>query len=161
MKKENIWIALVVLLIVLNTTILFLFLGEKNPGRPGQAGPPSRDRQIIEALSLDKDQQVKFEVLKDEHRGKIRELNLEANEMLQSYFMLLKSGEIDSGQKDSLESAFAAIEKVKMNLTFDHFQKLKSLCNPDQQKEFDAFLPKLIELVLPRGQEKSPPPRRN
>lgn len=161
MKKESIWIAMVAFLIVLNVAILFLFLGGKNPGRPGQAGPPPRDRQIIEVLSLDKGQQAKFEVLKDEHRAKMRELNLEANDLLQSYFMLLESGEIDSAQKDSLESEFAALEKEKMNVTFDHFQKLKTLCSPDQQKEFDAFIPTLIELVLPRGQEKLPPPRRN
>lgn len=161
MKKENIWIALVAFLIVLNATILFLFLGGKNPGRPGQGGQAPRDLQIIEALSLDEEQQAKFEVLKEDHRGKMRELNSGTDEMLQAYFMLLESGEIDSTQKDSLESEFAALEKEKINVTFDHFQKLKTLCNPDQQEEFDAFLPTLIELVLPRGQEKLPPPRRN
>lgn len=161
MKKETIWIALVAFLIVLNATILFLFLGGKNPGKPGQGGQNPRDLQIIEALSLNEEQQEKFEVLKEEHRGKMRELNSESHEMLESYFMLLESEKIDSAQKDSLEAAFSTLEKEKINVTFDHFQKLKTLCNPDQQKEFNEFLPELIELVLPQGQEKSPPPRRN
>ena len=161
MKKETIWIALVSFLIVLNATILFLFMGGKNPGRPGQGGQTPRDLQIIEALSLNEEQQENFEILKEEHRGKMRDLNSETDEMLQAYFMLLESGEIYSAQKDSLESEFATLEKEKINVTFDHFQKLKTICNPDQQKEFDAFLPTLIELVLPRDQEKLPPHRRN
>ncbi len=161
MKKETIWIGLVVLLIVLNATILFLFLGGKTPGRPGPGDQPPRGRQIINALSLDEDQQAKFEILKEEHRNQIKDLNSKANEMLQSYFMLLESSEIDLTQKDSLESEFTLIEREKMKATFDHFQKLKSICNPAQQKEFDEFLPKLIELVMPPRQEKLLPPRRN
>lgn len=161
MKKETIWIGLVILLIVLNATILFLFLGGKTPGRPGPGDQPPRDRQIINALSLDEDQQAKFATLKEEHRDQIKELNSKAKEMLELYFMLLESSEIDLAQKDSLESEFASIERAKMKATFDHFKKLKSICNPAQQKEFDEFLPKLIELVMPPSQEKSGPPRRN
>ncbi|MDI1323251.1 MAG: Spy/CpxP family protein refolding chaperone [Algoriphagus sp.] len=161
MKKETIWIVLVILLIGLNATILFLFLGRETPGRPGPGDQPPRDRQIINALSLDENQQAKFAILKEEHRDQIKELNSKANEMLELYFMLLESSEIDLAQKDSLESEFASIERAKMKATFDHFRKLKSICNPAQQKEFDEFLPKLIELVMPPRQEKSGPPRRN
>lgn len=161
MKKETIWIGLVILLILMNATILFLFLGGKAPKRPGPGDLHPKDKLIIEALSFDKAQQAKFMDLKEEHRNQIRHLNSKANRIVDSYFTLLQAQEIDLVKKDSLESEFASIEKEKMNVTFDHFQKLKNSCSPSQKKKFDAFLPDLIQLVMPPRQEKLVPPRRD
>ena len=159
MKRESILIAMVAVLIVMNGCLLFYFLD--NGRGPGEQPPPNRDKIIIEALELDRDQQEQFKQLKTEHHDRMMEINDQSNQLLEHYFSLLHDGRAE--EKDTIEIRLAKLEQQRVSVTYAHFDDLKKLCHEDQKEKFDAFLPTLIEFILPRGNRRNPPPhdRRN
>jgi len=154
MKRESILIGMVAALIIMNGCILIYFLHKE---RPGDQGAPHRDKIIIEALELDRDQQEQFEQLKTQHHDRMMKINDESNQLLKNYFSLLHDSQND--KKDSIEIQLASLEQERVRVTFDHFNDLKKLCREDQKQKFDDFLPTLIDFILPRNDKRNPPPR--
>lgn len=155
MKRENLLLWMVAILIILNGSILFYFL--RKEGNP----PPHRDKLIVETLQFDETQRAEFDRLKQEHRNQINALDDQFKQSLENYFLLLR---LDTGteiKKDSIESLLASLEQERVSITYAHFQDLKNLCRADQREKFDAFIPQLIEFIVKPGPKRDGPPRRN
>ncbi len=150
MKRENILMAFIVLLVVMNGAVLFYFL----TGR--QIPPPRHDKRIIEALHFDDLQQQEFEKLKFGHRDQMNRLDDAFNGLLKDYFETLASG--NTSMRDSLANELGKIEQQRVNITWDHFNDLKKLCKPEQAEDFNNFLPELIRFIVQRGPKNGPPP---
>ncbi|MCW3084189.1 MAG: hypothetical protein JWP12_1555 [Bacteroidetes bacterium] len=119
-------------------------MGEMN-GPPGE-GPK---RIIIARLHFDDAQQQRYQVLIDEHRKKMRELNDATRKLHDSLFTLLKDATIDQAKADTLMQQIAANQKQTDELNFDHFQKIKSICKPEQLKDFNELVEELGALFAP------------
>lgn len=144
MKKETLLIVLVALLVVLNLgTLGFLLLG--NSRHPH---PPRPDKLIIERLELSQEQIVAFEALKKEHRSGINALNQQSKVLYQSYFAILKQDQPNLAQADSIEQLLAQVQAQKDSVTFDHFIKLRALCQPQQKPLFDGLVDELGDILV-------------
>ncbi len=155
MKREDLFLWMVLILIVLNGAILFYFL--RKEGNP----PPHRDKLIVEALRFDETQRTEFDRLKQGHRNQINALDEKFKESLENYFLLLRLNTSTQLKKDSIELVLASLEQERVSITYAHFQDLKNLCRVDQREKFDAFIPQLIEFIVKPGPKRDGPPRRN
>jgi periplasmic protein CpxP/Spy len=155
MNKEKFLLVSVGFLFLLNLgTIGFLFLGNQRP-QP----PPELFKIIINELNLDDRQQERLFYLRDQHRSSMDSLDGEFSKVLAIYLNLLKQNEPTLALRDSLENLLASIEKKKAIITLNHFQDVKALGRPDQQKNFEKLIPELTRVLMP---PKDPhPPRRN
>ena len=148
MKKETLLTTAVIALLLLNFgTLGFLFF--RRPPHPPGTGPRQLDRQIVETLALDAGQKGKFEQLKLAHHEQMRNSDRDYRQALENYFSLLKSETILSAQQDSLQAILSQIQQERAKVTFQHFKDLKTLCTPEQQKNFVALLPDLMQVILP------------
>jgi hypothetical protein len=150
MKRENLLLTLVLLLVALNVIVIV---------RTFTRHPPHHDRIIVSTLGFDEQQQKAFEELKFKHRSAIMEVDAQFESVMDQYFLLLQSE--DKIKKDSLEAIIGNLEQHKANITFEHFRDLRQLCRPEQQKAFDDFVPQLSKFIMPRGPKNLPPHRRN
>ena len=147
MNKYQILLFSVIALAVLNVACLaFILLGRPKP-------PQERfDREIIRSLNLNGQQVNKFNELKDQHHSEMIALDEQMKQPFTEYFSLLNTDGTPS-KKDSLENALADLYKHKLRATFEHFEQVKGLCSPDQQKGFKKIVPSLMQVISPQKNE--------
>lgn len=159
MNKTRLLTIAIIGLLFLNFGTLAVMLLHR-PGHPPHEGmpPPPRGegpkRIIIERLHFDEAQQKQYEALIEEHHSKTRELNQSARDLHKELFSLLGEETSDKSKADSLILQIAENQKAMDSLNFDHFQKIKNICKPDQLDDFKELSEELAELFAPKG----PPP---
>lgn len=155
MKRESLLTIAVIALLLLNFSILgFLFF--RRPPLPPKGNHGRIDRQIIEKLALNPEQVLAFEQLKLAHQKLMEKSNRDYRFSLEHYFDLLKQDSIIPREQDSLETVLMEIHRDRAQATLQHFKALKALCKPEQGQYFEALIPELMGIMLP----KPPPDRR-
>lgn len=151
MNKLSFYKIVVVFLLVSNILLgILAFQLVQNKGRmPG--GPRLL---IIEKLDFDKKQIEAYELLVQDHRGRIREKN---NAILQKKQALY--GQLSLG-KDSLKHLLmediAQLQAQVEETHYQHFLDIKRLCKPSQMEKFNSFT-KEITGLFPGNKTEMPP----
>ncbi len=161
--KNKLLTWLVFLLLIANlATIAMFWLGKPKPPRPVLGGGPAEF--LMKELQLDSIQQKQFEILRKEHHDSAEKIRAQIKDAKESFFSLLKQTTIsDSARQIAAKAVSIQTEKLDL-LTFDHFQKLRAICKPEQQKEFDEIMLELTQLISqqrPRGPEGNRPAPRD
>jgi hypothetical protein len=138
-------------MVALNLTLLF-FLWNKKPHHPKLEGPK---QIIIERLEFDKNQAQSYELLIDDHRVKVQELNAEIGRIKQLVFQTLIIE--DEVSKDSLMLILEPKRREMEELNYTHFKEIKALCSPQQKEAFNLLVGDLGKLFSPRNK----PPKKN
>lgn len=145
MKRETLLILAIVFLVLLNLgTLGFLFSKRSIGGR----GPRKPDKLIIEGLKLSDDQKLQFEALKKEHRSQVNDIEKGEKAYHKAYFDLLKSASTDSLRIDSVIKSLSNAKYQKDLATFRHFQKLRLICEPQQQVLFDSLVDEMGKILM-------------
>lgn len=156
MKKDSFFKVVILLLLLLNAGILiYLWLPHDNrlPGK----GPERPERIIIDRLKLDEQQRDQFRQLRDEHHAKMVQIQYETAHLHDSLFHLLQQSPIDTATKSRLLQEIAKNQMQKEEITFQHFEKLRDILRPEQQKLFYDFVADLSKQILRSGE--GPPPQ--
>lgn len=143
MKKERLFGAAIVGLLLLNlATIGYVVFGK---GRPRE----NREtwRYVSTALELSPQQQGLYLQMRDEHRVAMKQFTEDYRTLLYRYLELLVSTTPDSARKATLETQMASVERQKLQVTFAHFESLKAICTPEQQRRFPEMVPRLAEVL--------------
>jgi len=153
MRKEKLlWILIIVLILVNGATIFFMLSGRRPA--PGD----KFDRTITEVLQLNQVQIRQFNIMKREHHQEMIRVDREMQSTYEKYFYLLS----DTGnilEKDSLETVLGNNQKEKIQITYQHFNELKSICTSEQKEKFKELIPLLMQVIDPK--KKPSPSRRN
>lgn len=144
----------VALLMIMNVVLLINgFHKQVPPPAPLPNRPHGPAHLIIEELKLNKEQEKKFHELKDEHRSIMRQLDNEGREIRHAYFELLKTDSVNETKKQEIEILISENQKLIEQATFNHFKKLRAICDDTQKKNFDASIQDIL-----RGMKMQPPP---
>ncbi len=151
-SKNRLLVWLVALLLIANAaTIAMFWLGKTK--RPPEPRRPESDF-LVKELKLDSGQQAKFELLRKEHRSAVDSLRAKVKEAKDQLFDLVKDLAATDSMKQTAAAAVSVItEKIDL-YTVEHFQKVRAICNPEQQKHFDEMLHQITSMMAP------PPPKR-
>ncbi len=151
MKRETLLILAIVFLVLLNLgTLGFLFSKRYIGGR----GPRKPDKLIIEGLKLNDAQKLQFDDLKKEHRSQINDIEKGEKVYHKAYFDLLKSASTDSLTIDSVIKSISNAKYHKDLATYKHFQKLRLMCEPNQQILFDSLVNDMGKILMHMPQNK-------
>ena len=156
--KNKLLTWLVVLLLVANAaTIAMFWLGK--PKQPRQPKGQPKDF-LIKELKLDTAQQAQLEILVKEHQAVVRPLREKIKEAKDNLFDLLKEENVSDSTKRHAAAAVSVITEEIDLFTLNHFQKVRSICNPEQQKKFDEILHQITGMMgqqRPRMGQGGPP----
>ena len=159
MNRTKLLTIAVIGLLLINLGTLGIMIMHRPPHPPhGEMMPPPGEgpkQLIIDRLHFDDAQQKQYEALIDVHRKKTNELHDASREMHNQLFSLLKTEPVDKAKADTLIQQIADNQKEIDNLNFDHFEKIKGICKPEQIEDFNELAGELAELFGPKG----PPPR--
>ena len=118
------------ILILVNFLIIIpLFIHNKN------APEHSNEQQ----LNLNQEQILSFKIFADEHHEEILALNKKQEKLIPSYFATLFE-QSSASNRDSLATEIQSIESQKLKVTYEHFEDIKSILNPEQEKDFPEFV---------------------
>ncbi len=161
MKENNkyriFWAALGVLFL-LNVGLLvwISFFSNKLPAQP--------KRLFLETeLKFNGNQAETYRNLRQEHAQQMRSLRENVKEMKEAFYADLGKPILDDSLKvraQKIESKMAEADVI----TFRHFQQVRQMCTPTQQKHFDEVILDLIRSIErpgPQGgpHQGGPPPR--
>ncbi len=136
----------VVVLIILNVFLLFTLWRKPSfkpmPHGPREGGPAE---MIIKELHFKPEQISEFEKLKEEHHSGMIKLMEEGKGIRARYFDLLKADKADSILKDSLQILIAGNQQEIEAWTFDHFTKVRAMCDPEQKQKFDEIINEVLK----------------
>ena len=153
--KKNVLTWAVVLLIIANIVVITLFSIDHRQGPP----KPEKPAQFLShELGLDEKQMSQLHELANQHHMESEKLREHVKEARDLFFGLMKQPIVNPATKDSAANAIAANLKQLELLTFDHFQKVRMICTPDQQVKFDKIINEVMKMVT--GPPPGPPPRR-
>ncbi|HEX7365475.1 MAG TPA: hypothetical protein VF273_00180 [Pelobium sp.] len=151
MTKINILTFAVIALFVLNmATIGFLVFTNPAIHSNNNEGPKNI---IIKKLHFNEAQTEQYQLLIDEHQEQMRALRNQLKETKQELYSTLNHQNLVLS--DSLISKIALINTEIEKLNYHHFEQIKKLCKPDQQKYFATLTAELSSLFSP---DKNPPP---
>lgn len=158
MEKDRFFILTIIILFVLNLFTLGYLLLDRRPSPSDEDDiervvplndnkdirerklPGRPDEIIIGRLKLNKEQILQFENLKKEHRKQTEDLQYVSKKLHDDYFGLLKSETPDTVRASQLLSDIAGNQQKLDKVTFEHFQKIKDICDKEQRVLFNTFI---------------------
>lgn len=157
MKKTNLLIASLILLVLLNIgTLGFIIYAQKRPANEMYSrNEPSEF--IIQKLQLDNNQQKEFEILKQQHHMAAEAIQQKDKQLHDAFFDLLKTDNPDKAKVDSIASLVAGQQRQLVLSAFDHFASLRSICTDSQKKLFDENINEIARIVAERRLQQGPP----
>jgi Spy/CpxP family protein refolding chaperone len=148
LTKSHILSVLVVLLVCINlTTLATIWLNKPfDAMKAQQAGPK---QMIIERLHFNEQQQQAFSFLVDEHREQMKALRRSILESKEAFYANLGNEEADSAETYAHIADISRFEQQAGKITFEHFRKVRSICDPRQKREFDKVIGGLLRSMTP------------
>jgi hypothetical protein len=109
-------------------------------------------------MELDQQQNDLFLTDANKHSSYMKDIRQQQKQILEAYFQsLLDTNQV---QHDTLLSQFQAFEKTKIEATYQHFEYIKSILNPNQMVGYEKFVKKIMKKALVGDRKKPPPPNR-
>lgn len=155
MEKTRLLTIAVIGLLILNMGLLgFMWFGRKPmpPHLEGKfEGRPPAAQFLIKELNLDEKQKAEYDIMRISHKSTRDSLNDVLKQHRETFFKGLSTGDTSEIEK------IATVQKEMDLSTFHHFQALRSICSPEQQKKFDVVIAEALKILgSPKGH--NPPP---
>lgn len=115
-----------------------------------KSGPREVSRWITEQLQFNETQQQQYEQLQDEHRRNMRAIHEQDRNLHDRYFQLLQGPVADSLLVSQLADSIALNRRQTELTTFYDFQKIRTLCTPEQQRKFDQIIGEALRMMGPK-----------
>lgn len=144
MSKRRLYQFTILSLVILNVIITVFFLFELKYRNKSSNNIRS---EVVEILNLDNEQTSIFNELADEHKQQMKELDELQAELLYLYFGSLSNSSI-SIKNDSILQQLQQFERKKIELTHQHFEKIKELLKKEQIPQFKSFINIITEKFI-------------
>jgi periplasmic protein CpxP/Spy len=159
---NNRWLSVVTLiLLTANIITLTLLWTNKSHEKINNELPPQGGQAfefIIQELKLDAVQQQAYTKLRDDHQLLQRETRDSINKAKDNLFALLRQTDISDSLVGTYSSRVGYFEQERDRATFKHFQKLRAICNKEQQIKFDNIIQEALRRMGGPKRPQAPPP---
>ena len=156
MVRKNIYKIGLFVMLVTNIALIFLMVNKPRPPMNGGEGLMGK---ISNKLNLTKEQEIRYFDMAKNHQKEIKKIETEQKELVKVYFNLLNTNTTDSPNKSFLIEEFKSFEAKKLEVTFQHFEDLKNLCNEEQKEQFKLIINEVTNVLTGKSQKFPPPPR--
>jgi protein CpxP len=147
--EDNRFLKIVIIVLLLINSGTLAFMWTRKPPMPLHHPPGGAYEFLTHELNLDENQRKQYAALRDEHHEAVEKLMDSGRALHDKYFELLRNPSGDSLLVQQTAETIAANQKQIELLTFYHFQKVKTLCTPEQQKRFDEVISETLRMMAP------------
>lgn len=158
---NNRWISVITLLLLTANiiTLTMLWINKTAKEKPVDGPPPGKQvfEFITNELRLDTVQQNSYKKLREAHQEGIRPLQDSIRMAKDRFFELLKEENTAETKIQDYSKRIGELEQQRDIITFKHFQKLRLICNKEQQIKFDSILKAVMRRMGSQGRPGRPP----
>ena len=164
---NNRWLSVVTLLLLTaNIVTLALLWTNKKNERNSDRPQPQQGGQVFEfithELTLDSTQQQTYKKLREEHQAGVKPLQDSIRMAKDRFFDLMQDTNVTETTIQEYSKKIGELEQQRNVFTFKHFQKLRSICNKEQQIKFDNIIKDVLRRMGgPKRLPGHPPPGRD
>lgn len=143
-------------LLLLNMFVLAFFLFNQSDPRPNRPPRnPSFQEEVPQMLELDSAQQLIFDDLADQHNKQISTINQQQQALLLPYFGSIASDSAAETNEFVL-TQFQALERKKLEITYQHFVAVKNILSPQQIPLFKILMGKITDRIVMQRKKSRP-----
>ncbi|MFI5221219.1 MAG: hypothetical protein ACHQK8_02755 [Bacteroidia bacterium] len=141
-NKLKLFSNLFLFMLVINIiTIIVIWRHYENEKSPDKTEEQLGSKEfIINKLGFDEKQSAAFELLRQEHFNQLQKIQQVIRKEKQEMFDKLQGEKKDSTVALQHLSNVMIMEEQADKLTYDHFRKVRDLCNPAQKEIFDMVI---------------------
>ena len=166
-STNNRWLSVVTLLLLTANiiTLALLWTNKKNE-RDSDKPQPQQGGQVFEfithELTLDSTQQQAYKKLREEHQAGVRPLQDSIRKAKDRFFDLMQDTNVTEYIIQEYSKKIGELEQQREVFNFKHFQKLRAICNKEQQIKFDKIIKDVLRRMGgPKRPQGPPPPERD
>ena len=134
---------IVLLFINVSLIVIFTMRPKHRMHQRGGERKTEMKSKMIEEMDFNDDQIKKFKELVNKHRSAVQELEQKESILMEMYFNQLNS-QVDKERKEIILNEIIQLKREKIDVTFDHFEEVKLLCNEAQIANFELFLKRIV-----------------
>ena len=121
--------------------------GEHMPDREHQGMNRGPKQFIINTLEFDEDQVFAYEILIEQQKTRVKQLELQMiNLKKELYSSLSSESKVPEPKKAQLINQIGDLQKDIEKTNYFHFQEVRKICKPDQLEKFDEIVNKIYRL---------------
>ena len=162
-NNNNRWLTILTLLLVTANivTLTLLWTGHRKGEREERGMPPPAQGPVFEFLNnelkLDSSQREAYRKLREEHQQAQKAIQDSIRKQKDAFFALLQQTGVADTEIEAAAKKISDTQQKLELLTFRHFQKLRALCNAEQQKKFDSIIQDVLRRMGPQRNRMGPP----
>ncbi|EHQ28328.1 Spy/CpxP family protein refolding chaperone [Mucilaginibacter paludis] len=154
MKNYKLWLAVVIILLIINSGVLALMWFHKSRPGHGNYGPAMEPKDIlISTLSLTTKQQELFAVMRNKHRQLTNTLSRQNHLLHDSLFNYIKAPKIDTALINRLSDRISNNQSLVEKATLYHFRELRAILTMAQQQKFDSIIQDVVRMMSGPGRK--------
>jgi|TARA_R110002096_G_scaffold5078_9_gene23616 hypothetical protein len=135
-------------LLIINGVLAFVMLNHPRPPMPGPQAKADLMFKISNELNLSESQKESFFTSAENHQKGMAMIERQQKRLVKEYFEYLKMPIVDEEAKAEKLNEIALKEAEKINMTFAHFEELKSLCKDEQKETFNGIISEVQQILL-------------
>ena len=149
------WLLVLVAILLLTNIATLSIYWLKKPGRDGGPGhdPGNREKRMgqfmVDQLKFDASQQATYWQLRDSMVAIQKPVMDSIRSSKKRFFDLLNQPDATDSMLIARTNEIADLQKKLDLVTFRHFQKVRSLCRPDQLQKFDTVIKEIVNRMTP------------
>jgi protein CpxP len=135
-------VVIIILLVINIGTLAIMWLQRPHPaGSKGEIA-----EYLTRELNFNETQKRQFEDLRNEHHDAMETVLMKDRKMHDAYFDMLQSPG-DSANISAMADSLAANRKQIELITFNHFKKVREICDEQQKKKFDDVINNALRMM--------------
>lgn len=108
--------------------------------------------RAMDTLNLDDKQHTEFLVSAEKHKQLIKEIKIKQKEILHTYFNQLVTSS-EQVEETNVLTTYEQLESQKVKITYQHFKEIKGFLRADQYVDFEQFMIRMLERILPQSEK--------
>lgn len=160
--RNKILSLLLLFLLLTNIGMLVFFVytkPEPQPKRQEKDKGGEMFQMLEKQVGFTPDQLAQYKSLKDAHWDSMRPYFGEVRAAKDNFFKLVNNAAVTDSAINAAADSIAAKQKKIDLRTFHYFQRLRSICTPQQQPAFDSVVSQVLKKMNAPWRGKNQPPK--
>lgn len=144
-------------LLITNVVLVYFLWKDKRSNLHGDKEKGDKGDWMVDELKLDDKQKAQHKEIKDAHFARLKPVFDSITSGRSNLYKLLKEPTVNDSLINVYTKAVGEQQSLISLYTFEHFQKMRAICTPEQQLKLDELIQKLVQNMGKRGGKPKPP----